>query len=622
MRFKDRKSAVLRVGAATTATALALFGGVTAAHAGPGDSSNASGTFLGGSILELLDADTLVQIEGVQASNDGTPPTVVESNTLDLELVSLLNVELPGGIQLPIDTAEAGVVGQYASAGPNGDSVGASGLVGEGGAIGTGVTPLPGVAPGPLSVSLDDVVSSLTGTVGADLVAEIAQLDLTLGVMSASASQNAPAAAVGDYEIAGGVLSFESPTVAGLAAALNGAVGGVQEDLDGVQALLNSALETLLGPLGLLVEADVTIGTTSLTDAISDLLSTPLTSPEYPGVVINLGDGTVTIDLDEIHELNDQPANTQILSEASLLEIQASVLGLLDGLVDEAIDTVVAAIEGLSVTGGATVAGLTVLTIDTTVGALLDGDTTGITLLGLGLTLPGGVGAVVAALAAPLQALVDSVAGTLEVVLDPVNDLLLPALDAILPLVASITVNNQSTSGGVFSETALRLTILPTLSAVTIDLANATVGPNVNVTAAVEILEPTEGEEIVADGGTETADVPVSGTGEPGSTIDVTIPGQPTQSTTVDENGEWEVIFPGLPVGTYTATATQDVDGSTDTVTFSVITDATDADATDADATDADATDADATDADATDADATDADATDADATDADATDA
>ncbi|WP_019182002.1 choice-of-anchor G family protein, partial [Microbacterium yannicii] len=547
-------------------TALAMFGGVTAAHAGPGDSSNATGTFLGGSILDLIDLDAVADIEGAAASNDGTPPTVTDFNNLDLTALSLVNVTSPGGIQIPINFAELGVVGQYASAGPNGDSMGASGLVGAGGVVGTGGPP-----PGPLSVDLTAAVDSLAGPVAANLVSELAAVDLTLEVVSATATQAAPAGPVGHYEIASGVLTIESATVDALSDALTAAVGGVQTDLDAVGGQLNDAVEGLLGLLAPLAQANLTVGTTSLTEAIADLLSEPLTDPLYPGVTIDLGEGLIIIDLDEIQPLNGQAPNTEILSEATILEIQGSVFALIDGLLDDAVDELTAAIEGLTVTGAVTTVLGNLVTVNTTVGALLDGDTSGIALAGVALNLPDGLEAVVAALASPLQDVIDSVNAIATTLIAPINSLVLPALGEILPLVASITVNNQSTSGGVFSETALRLTVLPTLDAVTVDLANATVGPNVNVTAGVDITSPAEGAEITAEDPSETADVPVSGTGESGASVTVAIEGQPSQTTSVTPEGTWLVTFTGLPVGDYTATATQTPGGSTDTVNFSVV---------------------------------------------------
>lgn len=191
--------------------------GAPAATAAPGDTSAATGTFLSGSILTYLDADVVADLAGATAANDGTvAPSVTDANTLDLTALSALNVTIPGGVQLPLDFASAGVVGQYASALPDGSSVGASGLVSESGAIGTGVEPAPGVAPGPLHINLGNAVNALAGETTADLIDELASLDLTVGAVSANASQAAPAAAAGDYEIAGARLVIGSETVAGL----------------------------------------------------------------------------------------------------------------------------------------------------------------------------------------------------------------------------------------------------------------------------------------------------------------------------------------------------------------------------------------------------------------------
>jgi len=564
--------ATVKTAAAVGAASLSLFGGVTAAHAAPGDVSNASGTFLGGSLLQSIDLDALVNLQGAQATSGGTGDTVTDYNTLDLTALGVVGVEVGGGVQVPIDLGSLGVLGQYASAAPDGSSVGASGAVGSGGVIGTGAP-----AGGPLTFDLGGAVDALAGSVAAGLVDEISDLDLTLEAVSARASQAAPDGPASEYAIAGGRLVIGSATLAGLSADLNTAVGGVQTSLDGVDTAVNAAVNGLLGALGGVVSTNLTVGTTSLTGAVSDLLTGELTSPDYPGVTIDLSTGSIIVDLDAVQPLNGLAPGTEVLSAATVDKIEDAVLALVDGLVDDVADTVVAAIRGVSVTGGASLAvfplpAAQILTIDTTVGALLDGDTAGVSLLGVGLTLPGGASAIVAALAAPLQTLVTNVAPALEVVLQPVNAVLFPALDAIVPAVASITVNNQSTSAeGVFSITGAIVTVLPGTGDLTVELANATVGPNaLDDNADVTITEPAAGAQIVVPDEGDTIDVTVAGTGEPGAEVTVEIPGQPSQVVTVAAEGTWTATFTDLPVGSYTATATQDVDGTTATVSFEV----------------------------------------------------
>ncbi|MDT0115999.1 choice-of-anchor G family protein [Microbacterium sp. PRF11] len=558
------------------AASLSLFGGVTAANAAPGDESNATGTFLGGSILSLIDLDAIAEIEGAAATNDGTEPTVVDYNTLDLTALGVVNVTVPGGIQVPVDLGSLGVVGQYAEADPDGGSVGASGAVGSGGVIGTGAP-----ATGPLNVSLGGAVDALAGSVAAELIAELADVDLTLDAVSARASLQATADGepelVRDYTIAGGQLVIDSATLSDLTADLNAAVAGAQGTVDNVDTGLNSTLATLLGPLGGLVTANLSVSTTSLTDAIAGLLQGQLTSPEYPGVIIDLSTGEIIVDLDAIQPLNGLAPGTNILGSETVGEIGDAVAALVGGLVDDVNEALVDAVRGLSVTGGASVnlglGSVNVLNVNTTVGALLDGRTTGVELVGIGLGLGGGVQGLVDGLTTPLETLLTNLGATVEAVAAPVTTLLTPALDEILPQLVTVTVNNQSEpSPGVFSETGVIVTILPGSIATTIELANATVGPNaLDDNADVTIVSPEDGTAFVVPDADDVSDVIITGTGEIGAEITVSIEGQEDQVTTVGEGGTWTVTFPDLPVGEYTATATQDADGTTADVTFSVV---------------------------------------------------
>lgn len=570
----------LKVVATTAAASLAVFGGVTAAHAAPGDQSAATGTFLGGSILDLIDLSSIVNVEGASATNDGTvEPDVTDFNTLDLTALGLVNVDIGGGIQIPIDFADIGVLGQYASALPDGSSVGASGLIGADGAVGTGVTPAPGVVPGPLHVNLSNAVQAIAGSVAAGLVDELATVDLTVGAVGANATQAAPAPATGDYTIASGQLVVGSETVAGLTGAVDTGVLALQGTVDDLQALLDAALDDALSSLGI-VTASLDVDTTSLTDAVSGLLTGTLTDPAYPGVSIDLSTGSIIVDLGAIQPLNGLGVGEEILDGDTIQAIQDAVFALLNGLTSEIDAALTSAIDGLAVTGGASIditfpvpVTIPVLTVDTTVGALLDGDTSGIELFD-GITLPDGLEGLVALLAEPLDGLIGQVTDLTESLLVPVNDLLLPAIDEVLPLVVSLTANNQSTDGaGVFTETALRLSILPTIDGVTIDLASATVGPNaLDPNIDVTITDPFDGQEFVVPGATDTQTVTVAGEGQPGANVTVSIPGQADQSSPVDAtDGTWSVEFADLPVGDYTATATQDVDETTAFVDFAVV---------------------------------------------------
>ena len=96
-------------------------------------------------------------------------------------------------------------------------------------------------------------------------------------------------------------------------------------------------------------------------------------------------------------------------------------------------------------------------------------------------------------------------------------------------------------------------------------VATQTVGDQTtSVTVPVEVFEvaplaitsPVDGDSLYVATGSET-DLVVTGTGSIGADVLVSVPGETDQETTVGDDGTWTVTFPGLPAGTYTATATQ-----------------------------------------------------------------
>ncbi len=79
--------------------------------------------------------------------------------------------------------------------------------------------------------------------------------------------------------------------------------------------------------------------------------------------------------------------------------------------------------------------------------------------------------------------------------------------------------------------------------------------------APVAITSPAAGAVIPDTTGDGTVDVPLTGTGEPGSTIDVDLGGGSTATTTVGTGGDWAVTVSDVPVGPITVVVTQTTDG-------------------------------------------------------------
>ncbi|MCB1029400.1 MAG: choice-of-anchor G family protein, partial [Microthrixaceae bacterium] len=294
-----------------------LAGTQQPAGAVPGDTSNAEGQFLSGSLL-ASDLALVAALEGESATSDGTTPET-NSGTLDVGALGLVNLTIPGGVQVPLELTNAAVVGQYASALTDASSLGSSGLTQSDGTIGTGGTPAPGVAPGPLSLSLGGVVSDLG--LSPALVDEVAQLNLEVGVVSAQASLAAPGSPVGQYSIDDLKLNFQSATVAALVAEINSAVAVTQGELDGLDGALDSTLDGLLGPLSALIDVDANVTPPDLAAAVAGLTSGTISDPMYPGVTVDLDTGLVSVDLDELTLLNGLPANTDILTDATITTI-------------------------------------------------------------------------------------------------------------------------------------------------------------------------------------------------------------------------------------------------------------------------------------------------------------
>jgi len=129
-----------------------------------------------------------------------------------------------------------------------------------------------------------------------------------------------------------------------------------------------------------------------------------------------------------------------------------------------------------------------------------------------------------------------------------------------------VTVTGQPDQTVVVEPDGSWTATFPGLGAGSYDVvATQTVGDQTtSVTVPVEVFEvaplaitsPLDGDSLYVATGSE-ADLVVTGTGSVGADVLVSVPGETDQETTVGDEGTWTVTFPGLPAGTYTATATQ-----------------------------------------------------------------
>lgn len=353
-------------------------------------STRGAGRYLSGELLNF-DLDAIASIEGVVVTNDGTtatatPPTATAlgddafANPLTVTALDAINLQLSGLLLLPLGNS-TGVVNQYGQAVglgaptyPAGYSVGAAGAVNDSGGI--ALTPEP---PGPsvptvAQISLDTLLENAVGEDIADIVSDLAGLDLTVGAVASSAILEACPAAwdgtqaavydnlIRDYLVSGMSTSLESPLLGDLVTAVNTAVGEIETLVNGVasdDALLDDILDGVLGELGPLLGA-LGLGTPSITasaaidlSAVQTLLTTPITDAN--GVFsIDLGasPATITINIaalfDSVNGLNNQAPNTQVLIDGDMInDLSLAVataltewVGDLEGALDDAVNAV------------------------------------------------------------------------------------------------------------------------------------------------------------------------------------------------------------------------------------------------------------------------------------------
>jgi LPXTG-motif cell wall-anchored protein len=536
--------------AGLTATTLGLSGTfliASPANAYPGYSS-AEAQYLSGSLLNIPLED-LVELEGETATAEyGSDATSVQSSNLNLNVLGdTITLQVADGVQVPINLADAGVIGQYASANPNGNSFAASGLVNDEGVV--NVDPDTANPPGPLTLDLTDLL-------GADITGQIANVTVTADANTATATQNGNAAATGTYNVAGLNTTMTSPTVAGLSDTISSAATPLEDSVNAVVGPNGSVVTSLTGLLNEtgVVTSDVSVDL-DLNPIVDDVLAENQILGADGPVTVNLADGTIVVDIAALLaangiDINNLEPGTEILNTQLAGFITAEVDSLVNGLLDEVNEAVTTTLEStvlnLNVTVGDVANPLLTVAINGPLSDISDGTLVSTVTLGDDVDLDP------ALLNSTLQTVVNNVLGLQlnTLALDTALDGLYPAVDNVLSDVVSLTANNQETTAGVFTETALRLSLLnfddANGEALTLNLAQASVGPNAlvadpaNPDTVVVSFTPTEGPEA---GGT---DVTILGTGFTGA--DEVLFGT-TPATAVNVISDTEIIATS-PAGT------------------------------------------------------------------------
>ncbi|WP_314096412.1 choice-of-anchor G family protein, partial [Microbacterium foliorum] len=574
------------VGAVILASALIP----TAANAAPGDESASSSRFLSGSLLlGGVPLDDVVSLAGVETSNNGVPTPDTDTGSLDLTALNALNLEIPGGLSVPLSGfLQLGAVNQYSQSSDAGVSRAATGAVNDSGVVDT-----TGGGAYPANASLN-----LQGLLGSTVTAAVADLDISLEAISSEVSLDGAGVVARDYNVAGGDLQLTLPAVGGLATTLTGP-GGVASTVD-------TAVGTLAGPDGLLAGALATLDPVlgpilgddgveiSIASNVTGALNTVLDTPVGDGVVtVNLRTGAVGADLDALladttgHGLNGLGVNEEVLSTAvlnNLITRVGNVLETVPTLVQTALTSTLNAatlnvnVDVCLVEVLGCVTGLQVSVPDQTLGSVVAGTATAtiaLTVAGLPVVIP--LGTLLGALTGPLNTTLFGPTGVIATVIPTVTTAvtsIVTALDPVVGLlngVVSLRGNVQPDNGPIYSQEAFVLTVgdvLGTGGVGTIVLAHAQAGPN-----ALAAVVPTVDAAPAVQAGTA---LPVTGSGWPANTdvaVTVTAPGGgavagPVTLTT-DGTGGFTGSVP-IPVGTtpgagFTVTATDGTSTATDT---------------------------------------------------------
>lgn len=261
------------------------------------------------------------------------------SQPLNLSLLGSNDLGIDG-LDLPIvkETADdagllwlgsAGVLESYSSSPGETQSISASGVLGDDGAL--NLSELEGTPGENANLDLTNLLDQL-GLAGlTDEVLDEASIEL--GALGARAEQNGTAVDT-EYGITDLNLNLHSQALDGVTGTVEGAVGGIATSLDGLLAAdgaLSQTVTTLVNALNVVyipllqtgVNAEITqplsLDTSALTSSVTtELLATPLnnaTATDEASVNIDLSTGTISVNLAALLLASDGPFAGKSLSE-------------------------------------------------------------------------------------------------------------------------------------------------------------------------------------------------------------------------------------------------------------------------------------------------------------------
>ena len=577
-------------GVVTTLAVVGSFAGLGAATAAETDVTEAEGRFL---TFDGALGDTVNALAELAPAYSATPSGEPEnSRSLDLELLSALEISLGDGLQLfgenPI--LGLGALGQFSRTDAT-SSYASSGLLGEEGAI----APAAGNDPSE-NAYLD--LAPILGAAGLDGLLEDARLEL--GAISASAAIAEGGEPEGEYQIAGGTLLLTSPVVSNLSGSLVDVLGDVSDPINAlageggvidqtIDPLLDgvtSALNTVLGLVGSVDDLGVTATVdVDLEAAVQSVLAEPITSDDSV-VTIDFSTGEVSVDLarlvadtqggDYDGTLNGLPANTELLDpdlvQAALDGAIGSVFDQIPALVVNAVTDALNAVDvNIELYGEINSLVGNIGTVDVVLSGTLgdfigaegsqapDVDTSGTSIVGLPVgtllqpVLQAITNTILPALVTPLSAAITD-AGALDTIFRPVveaaNTVLQPLFGLVTNNLLSLTANVQETGGtfthenavdteNTFTERALELTLLPNSPILQLALGSATVRGDFDAAPVYDTAITVE-PGTIAQGETATID----GSGfAPNESVSVTIDGVEVGPVDTDENGDFTLGY-------------------------------------------------------------------------------
>lgn len=433
--------------------------------------ARAGGRLLSGQILGL-DLDAIAEVEGAEAVATGTA-AVTDSNPLSVTALSALRVDLGGvataltDILSVVANQELGTVNQFARAVPAAEGadtaeIGAAGVVDDSGAI--ALSPSAANPPELGTLDLRSVLTQVTGDSAVTaLLSSVADLRLDIGAVGARSFTDSLCtvpdpddtdAVQREYLLAYLRLAAESDL-------LGGVVTGITEGLDsltlstdalfdaieavpGVGGILGGLLSALAGEA---VDLSLSLDTASLAAPLPDNVNAPL--------VLNLGEGSVTVDVASILGgpytggispfLNNLAPNTRLFVDAPLPT--GALVSAVDELVDSLLDRILGLLQVRIQVGRVSGLAPTGLLIEGSLAQLLEGQgTVTLRLAGVPLQLGELLGGVLQSVGGLVEGLVGTLldsGGVLQVLSANLNQIL-GALFDVLSGVVSLTVNAQN----------------------------------------------------------------------------------------------------------------------------------------------------------------------------------